>query len=410
VEATMTGREVARAISSMTGLRLAPVAAVPEISVIVPVHNEADNIAELSAEIVSALRGQASFEIVFVDDGSTDATAAELVRVAAVHPEVRPISHDRKSGQSIAVASGVMAARGRTIVTIDGDGQNDPAFILPLARKLATGQPGIGLVAGRRVGRKASRFKRLQSRIANAVRGAILRDGTTDTGCGLKAVPRDLFLRLPVFDALHRFLDMGIEAFLIASSVVGVIGQRLLRRVCDSCKEPYRPPSEQVRLVAAQIGTGAATFAKGGGCNQCQGTGYRGRIGVYELLTVSDQLREMIVDKATHAAMRKVAVDEGMRTMQFEAFNLVARGITTVEEVIRSVYAPGIDMEGAAEVAGELMAPKKALPPVEPGEIERREDYAPEQGDGPIVLVPPTGDDDDAEVAEPPPAPWEVGA
>lgn len=190
----------------MTGLRLAPVAAVPEISVIVPVHNEADNIAELSAEIVSALRGQASFEIVFVDDGSTDATAAELVRVAAVHPEVRPISHDRKSGQSIAVASGVMAARGRTIVTIDGDGQNDPAFILPLARKLATGQPGIGLVAGRRVGRKASRFKRLQSRIANAVRGAILRDGTTDTGCGLKAVPRDLFLRLPVFDALHRFL------------------------------------------------------------------------------------------------------------------------------------------------------------------------------------------------------------
>jgi len=210
--------------------------------------------------------------------------------------------------------------------------------------------------------------------------------------------------------AVHRFTDMGLEPFLVASAVNGVIGQRLIRRICDSCKEPYRPPSEQVRLVAAQIGTGAATFAKGGGCNQCQGTGYRGRIGVYELLTVSDQLREMIVDKATHAAMRKVAVDEGMRTMQFEAFNLVARGITTVEEVIRSVYAPGIDMEGAAEVAGELMAPKKALPPVEPGEIERREDYAPEQGDGPIVLVPPTGDDDDAEVAEPPPAPWEVGA
>ncbi|MGV3634191.1 MAG: glycosyltransferase, partial [Pseudorhodoplanes sp.] len=108
--------------------------------------------------------------------------------------------------QSIAVTTGVLAARGSTIVTIDGDGQNDPQFILDLAQTLAAGRPDVGLVAGRRVGRKASAFKRLQSRIANAVRGAILRDGTTDTGCGLKAFPRDLFLRLPVFDGLHRFL------------------------------------------------------------------------------------------------------------------------------------------------------------------------------------------------------------
>lgn len=190
----------------MTGLRLAPAASGPDISVVVPVHNEAGNVAELTAEIVAALRGRTSFEIVFVDDGSTDETGDELVRLAALYPEMRPVAHDRKSGQSIAVSSGARAARGATIVTIDGDGQNDPKFIVALARTLAAGWPDTGLVAGRRTGRKATRFKKLQSRIANAVRGAILRDGTTDTGCGLKAIPRELFLRLPVFDGLHRFL------------------------------------------------------------------------------------------------------------------------------------------------------------------------------------------------------------
>jgi dolichol-phosphate mannosyltransferase len=190
----------------MTGLRLAPVTAAPEISVIVPVHNEAGNVADLTAEIVAVLSPAQSFEIVFVDDGSTDATAAELERLAARYPQVRPIAHDRRSGQSIAVASGVLAARGATIVTIDGDGQNDPQFILDLAQALAAGRPDVGLVAGRRVGRKASVFKKLQSRIANTVRGTILRDGTPDTGCGLKAFPRELFLRLPLFDGLHRFL------------------------------------------------------------------------------------------------------------------------------------------------------------------------------------------------------------
>jgi dolichol-phosphate mannosyltransferase len=190
----------------MTSLRLAAIDSHPDISVVVPVHNEANNIAELTAEIVAALHGRATFEIVFVDDGSTDATGLELLRLARLYPEVRPVVHDRKSGQSIAVSSGAWAARGATIVTIDGDGQNDPQFIPVLARSLAASPAGTGLAAGRRIGRKATRFKKLQSRIANAVRGAILRDGTTDTGCGLKAIPRDLFLRLPVFDGLHRFL------------------------------------------------------------------------------------------------------------------------------------------------------------------------------------------------------------
>lgn len=190
----------------MTKLRLAPLGAGLDISVVIPVHNEAENVAALAAEIAAALRGKTSFEMVFVDDGSTDNTGTELLRLTEVYPELRAVTHDRKSGQSIAVATGVRAARGATIVTIDGDGQNDPAFILELATALAAGQPETGLAAGRRIGRRASSFKRLQSRIANAVRRAILRDGTTDTGCGLKAIPRDLFLRLPVFDGLHRFL------------------------------------------------------------------------------------------------------------------------------------------------------------------------------------------------------------
>jgi dolichol-phosphate mannosyltransferase len=190
----------------MTGLRFAATTNGVDISVVVPVHNEAGNVAELTAELVAALRGRTSFEIVFVDDGSTDETGAELVRLAALYPEMRSIAHDRKSGQSIAVSSGALAARGSSIVTIDGDGQNDPKFILELASTLAAGRPDTGLVAGRRIGRKATHFKKLQSRVANAVRGTILRDGTTDTGCGLKAIPRDLLLRLPVFDGLHRFL------------------------------------------------------------------------------------------------------------------------------------------------------------------------------------------------------------
>ncbi len=159
--------------------------------------------------------------------------------------------------------------------------------------------------------------------------------------------------------ALHRFTDMGLEPFLVASAVSGVMGQRLLRRNCASCTGPYHPPSDQVRLVASQIGTGAATFKKGIGCNMCNFSGYRGRVGVYELLVVSDTIRQMIVDKATHTAMRKVAVKEGMRTMQVEAFQLVADGVTTVEEVMRSVYAPGVELE--TTLAGELMPPKKEL-------------------------------------------------
>jgi dolichol-phosphate mannosyltransferase len=178
----------------------------PAVSVVVPVRNEAGNIAPLLAEIAAALDRQWPFEVVYVDDGSSDGTAAELDRLKAQYPWLRRVRHKQSCGQSAAVRSGVAAARAPMVVTLDGDGQNDPAFIPALLRALQAGSPRVGLIAGQRVGRKASAFKKLQSRIANTVRGAVLRDGTRDTGCGLKAFRREVFLALPYFDGLHRFL------------------------------------------------------------------------------------------------------------------------------------------------------------------------------------------------------------
>jgi dolichol-phosphate mannosyltransferase len=177
----------------------------PAVSVVVPVRNEAGNIAPLVAEIEAALAGR-DFEIVYVDDGSKDATQAELLVLMAERPWLRQVRHEQSCGQSAALRTGVAMARAPIVVTIDGDGQNDPAFIPALVAALEKGAPRLGLVAGQRVGRQASGYKRMQSRIANAVRSAVLKDGTRDTGCGLKAFPRELFLSLPYFDALHRFL------------------------------------------------------------------------------------------------------------------------------------------------------------------------------------------------------------
>jgi len=178
----------------------------PAVSVVVPVRNEADNIAPLVGEIVAALDGQWPFEIVYVDDGSSDETPAALTRLKAQFPFLRRLRHAQSCGQSAAVRTGAKAAHAPFVVTLDGDGQNDPAFIPALLRALEEGAPRIALIAGQRVKRKASGFKKLQSRIANAVRSAVLRDGTRDTGCGLKAFRRDVFLSLPYFDGLHRFL------------------------------------------------------------------------------------------------------------------------------------------------------------------------------------------------------------
>jgi dolichol-phosphate mannosyltransferase len=177
----------------------------PAVSVVVPVRNEAGNIAPLVAEIEAVLAGRV-FEIVYVNDGSTDGTEAELLALMHERPWLRQIRHSRSCGQSAALRTGVTMACSPAIVTLDGDGQNDPGFIPALIAALDEGAPRVGLIAGQRVGRKASGFKQMQSRIANAVRASVLRDGTRDTGCGLKAFRRELFLSLPYFDGLHRFL------------------------------------------------------------------------------------------------------------------------------------------------------------------------------------------------------------
>jgi len=178
----------------------------PAVSIVVPVRNEAGNIAPLVEEIAAAIDGHWPFEVVYVNDGSSDTTDDELRGLMARYSWLRRVRHKQSCGQSAAVRSGVAAARAPLVVTLDGDGQNDPTFIPALVRALETGAPRTGLVAGQRVGRKASGFKKFQSRVANTVRGAVLRDGTRDTGCGLKAFRREVFLMMPYFDGLHRFL------------------------------------------------------------------------------------------------------------------------------------------------------------------------------------------------------------
>jgi dolichol-phosphate mannosyltransferase len=181
-------------------------AAAVDVSIVVPVRNEAGNVAPLIAEIADALDSRWRYEIIYVNDGSTDATAERLAEIMKQPTNLRRIDHAISSGQSAAVRTGVRAARGAIVATLDGDGQNDPAFLPDLIAAIQDGGGRIGLAAGQRIGRKDTGFKKLQSRIANGVRNVILRDGTRDTGCGLKAFRRDVFLLMPYFDGLHRFL------------------------------------------------------------------------------------------------------------------------------------------------------------------------------------------------------------
>jgi dolichol-phosphate mannosyltransferase len=181
-------------------------AAAVDVSIVVPVRNEAGNVAPLIAEIAAALDGRWRYEIIYVNDGSTDATPAHLAEIMKQRGNLRRIDHAISSGQSAAVRTGVRAARGAIVATLDGDGQNNPAFLPDLIAAIQGGDGRIGLAAGQRIGRKDTGFKKMQSRVANGVRNAILRDGTRDTGCGLKAFRRDVFLIMPYFDGLHRFL------------------------------------------------------------------------------------------------------------------------------------------------------------------------------------------------------------
>ncbi len=189
-----------------------------DVSIVVPVRNEAENVSPLIAEIAAALDGRWRYEIIYVNDGSTDATAERLAAIMKQRGNLRQLRHASSAGQSAAVRSGVRAARGPIVATLDGDGQNNPAFLPDLIAAIRNGGERVGLAAGQRVGRKDTGFKKIQSRIANGVRSGILRDGTRDTGCGLKAFRREVFLMMPYFDGLHRFLPalMRREGYEIA--------------------------------------------------------------------------------------------------------------------------------------------------------------------------------------------------
>ena len=178
-----------------------------KLSIVIPARNEADNIVALVEAIDRAMQAFSPFEIIVVDDGSTDPSVARLQACATGMPHLRVILHDIPAGQSAAVHSGVMAASAPIVLTLDGDGQNPPEELPKLAAPLLADQTGrIGLVAGQRVGRQDTWSKKLASRFANAVRAWVLQDGTRDTGCGLKGFRRDAFLALPYFDHMHRYL------------------------------------------------------------------------------------------------------------------------------------------------------------------------------------------------------------
>jgi len=177
----------------------------PEVSVVVPVFNESGAAADLAREIAAAFAGH-SLEILFVDDCSRDDTRARLLALKGEIPALRVLGHSANAGQSRAVRTGVLAARGDIIVTLDGDGQNDPADAPRLVEALKSGPPELALVGGERMRRQDSAAKKVASRIGNGVRKRLLRDTANDTGCGLKAFRREAFLRLPYFDHIHRYL------------------------------------------------------------------------------------------------------------------------------------------------------------------------------------------------------------
>ncbi len=184
-----------------------------DLSIVIPVFNESENIPILADEIRSALDGKYEYEVIFVDDCSSDESALVLKNLRREYPQFRHLRHGRNSGQSTAVRNGVKAARSEWIATLDGDGQNDPADIPAMMEmlKASSKDENLQMVAGYRKKRQDSWMKKVSSRIANRVRAGLLQDDTPDTGCGLKLFSRAAFLELPYFDHMHRFLPALIQ-------------------------------------------------------------------------------------------------------------------------------------------------------------------------------------------------------
>ena len=183
-----------------------------KISVVVPVHNETENVDSLISEIDQALSSQEAYEMIFVDDGSKDDTLEKLKQAMLRYPALRVVHHTKSCGQSRAVHSGIVAAQYPWIATLDGDGQNDPADIPNLVAAFkAQNDPDLWMLAGFRHQRNDTGWRRFSSKFANSIRQSILHDATPDTGCGLKLFRRDKFLSLPYFDHIHRFLPALVQ-------------------------------------------------------------------------------------------------------------------------------------------------------------------------------------------------------
>ncbi len=217
----------------------------PRLSVVIAVYNEAENVASVLTELTKALASLQPFEVLFIDDGSTDATADGIMALAVAHPGLRLLRHDRRCGKTAALRTGITAARSEWIATMDGDGQNDPADI-PGMLALGLAAPGAPpLVAGIRLRRHDTLSRRIATRLANGFRQAVLADGCPDTGCGLKAFRRDDFLRLPGFEGMHRFLPALFQAY----------GHPLLCKVV-SHRARLRGQSKYTNLGRAMVGIG----------------------------------------------------------------------------------------------------------------------------------------------------------
>ena len=205
----------------MTDATRQATAATPRVSIIAPMKNESMNVGKLADDIAESCAALAPFEAIFVNDGSDDGTSAAIAAARARHPWLREVRHAQSCGQSAAVRSGVLAARAPICATLDGDGQNPPSEIPGLVAPLLADAAGrIGLVAGQRVARQDTKSKLIASNLANGLRKRLLKDDTRDTGCGLKAFPRAVFLSLPFFDHIHRYLPAlvkreGLEVALV---------------------------------------------------------------------------------------------------------------------------------------------------------------------------------------------------
>ena len=195
----------------------------PRFSIVIPAKDEAESLAELLDEIAAALAGE-SFEVIVIDDGSTDNTPSVLKQLAKQHAFLRHVAHSESCGKSASILTGVQFARAPLIATLDGDGQNDPRFLLPLLALIA--EPGVGVAAGQRIKHAHSFVKRVGSRFANRLRARLLHDATRDTACGLKAFHRDVFLRFPYFDTMHRFLPALAQRDGLAVRHLDVVDRR----------------------------------------------------------------------------------------------------------------------------------------------------------------------------------------